>query len=90
MTAVKQVAFPNDQTGPIMPRETKLAGLARTQARLTEFEWRYGMSSAEFERRLNAREIEETFEFTDWRMELGMLTLLQRKYATLHEAQFVD
>jgi hypothetical protein len=61
------------------------AGLARTQ-----FERQYGMTSAEFEGRLNAREIEETFGFTDWRMELGMLALLQQKYAALQEARFVD
>ena len=48
------------------------------------------MTSAEFERRLQAREIDETFDFTDWRMELGMLALLQQKYATLQEAHFVD
>ena len=71
-------------------KKTLNAGLARTQARLTEFELRYGMTSAEFERRLNAREIEETFDFTDWRMELGMLALLRQKYATLQEAHFVD
>lgn len=66
------------------------AGLARTQTRLAEFEQRYGLTSAEFERRLNAGEIEETFDFTDWRTELGMLELLQQKYATLQEAHFVD
>lgn len=71
-------------------KKTLKAGLARTQARLAEFEQRYGMASAEFERRLQAREIEETFDFTDWRMELGMLALLQQKYATLQEAHFVD
>lgn len=66
------------------------AGLTRTQARLAEFERRYAMPSAEFERRLAAREIEETFDFTEWRMELGMLALLQQKYAALQEARFVD
>jgi hypothetical protein len=71
-------------------KKTLKAGLARTQARLAEFEQRYGMTSAEFMRRLQAREIEETFDFTDWRMELGMLALLQQKYTTLQEANFVD
>jgi hypothetical protein len=66
------------------------AGLARTQLRLTQFERQYGMTSAEFERRLTAREIEETFGFTDWRMELGMLKLLQQKYTMLQEARFAD
>jgi hypothetical protein len=66
------------------------AGLARTRARLAELEGRYGMASAEFERRLNARELDETFDFTEWRMELDMLKLLEKKYATLAEAHIVD
>jgi len=66
------------------------AGMSRTQARLAEFEKRYGLTSTEFERRLNARELEETFDFTDWRMEIGMLALLEKKYAALHEAHIVD
>ena len=65
-------------------------GMSRTQARLAEFEKRYGLTSTEFERRLNARELEETFDFTDWRMEIGMLALLEKKYAALHEAHIVD
>ena len=62
------------------------SGLERTRAQLAEFEQRYKMTSAEFERRLNARELDETADFTDWRMELGMLKLLEKKYATLEEA----
>ena len=56
----------------------------------TAFEQRYGMTSAEFERRLQAREIEETFDFTDWRMEIGIRALLEEKHATLQEAHIVD
>ena len=66
------------------------SGLERTQAKLAEFEKRHGMVSAEFERRLNAREIQEIFEFTDWRMEIGMLALLEKKYAALQEARIVN
>jgi hypothetical protein len=66
------------------------AGIDRTRERLAEFENQYGMSSPEFERRLHARELDETFEFTDWRMEIGMLALLERKYAALSEAHIVD
>jgi hypothetical protein len=66
------------------------SGLERTRAQLAEFEQRYGLTSAEFERRLNARELDETADFTDWRMELGMLKLLEKKYAALAEAQIVD
>ena len=66
------------------------AGLARTQARLAEFERQYSMTSEEFERRLAVRELEEIFDFTDWRMEIGMRALLEKKYATLQEAHIVD
>jgi len=62
-------------------------GLDRTHAPLEEFEQKYGMSSADFERRLNASEIEETVEFSDWRMEIGMLHLLERQYKALQDAE---
>ena len=62
-------------------------GIERTRERLAEFEQRFGMSSAEFERRLNALELAETVEFTDWRMEIGMLRLLESQYQALQEAQ---
>jgi AraC-like DNA-binding protein len=62
-------------------------GIERTRKRLAEFEQQFGMSSAEFERRLNALELAETVEFTDWRMEIGMLRLLESQYQALHEAQ---
>ena len=62
-------------------------GLDRARKRLAEFEQKHGMTSAEFERRLNALELTETVEFTDWRMELGMLQLLESQYQTLRETQ---
>jgi AraC-like DNA-binding protein len=62
-------------------------GIERTRKRLAEFEQQFGMSSAEFEHRLNALELEETVEFTDWRMEIGMLRLLESQYQALQEAQ---
>jgi hypothetical protein len=62
-------------------------GIKRTLKRLAEFEQQFGMASAEFERRLNALELEETVEFTDWRMEIGMLRLLESQYQALQEAQ---
>jgi hypothetical protein len=62
-------------------------GIERTRKRLTEFEQQFGMPSAQFERRLNALELEETVEFTDWRMEIGMLRLLESQYQALQEAQ---
>jgi len=62
-------------------------GIRRTRERLAEFERRFGISSAEFEHRLNALELAETVEFTDWRMEIGMLRLLESQYWALQEAQ---
>ena len=62
-------------------------GLDRTRKRLAEFERKYSMTSGEFERRLNALELTETVEFTDWRMEIGMLQLLESQYQTLQETQ---
>jgi hypothetical protein len=62
-------------------------GLERTRQRLAEFEQKFGMSSAEFERRLTADELEETVEFTDWRLEIGALRLLESQYKALQEAQ---
>jgi len=62
-------------------------GLQKTRQRLDEFERQFGMSSEEFERRLNAGELDETVAFTDWRMELGMARLLAEQYQTLQEAQ---
>ncbi len=62
-------------------------GLDRTLSRIKEFELQYQMSSNEFERHLNASELEETVDFSDWRMEIGMLKLLERQYKTLEDAQ---
>jgi len=64
-----------------------LLGLERTRARLAEFEQTYEMSSAEFERRLHASEIAETVDFSEWRMEIGMLKLLERQYKALEDAE---
>jgi hypothetical protein len=61
-------------------------GIARTRARLTAFEETYDMSSAEFERRLHALELVEPPEFTDWRMELEALRLLEKQHQALDEA----
>jgi hypothetical protein len=62
-------------------------GLERTRQRLAEFEQKFAMSSADFERRLNAGELEETVAFTDWRLEIGALRLLESQYQALREAQ---
>jgi hypothetical protein len=61
-------------------------GLSQTRNRLAEFEQQHGMTSDEFERRLNSGELDETVSFTDWRMEIGMLKLLERQYEALIDA----
>ena len=62
-------------------------GLQKTRQRLADFERQFGMISAEFERRLNSGELEETVALTDWRMEVGMLRLLEKQYEALQEAR---
>jgi len=62
-------------------------GLERTRKRLADFERQFNLSSVEFERRLNARELEETPAFTDWRMELGALRSLEAQAQVLLEAR---
>lgn len=62
-------------------------GIERTRDRLAEFELQYEMSSEEFARKLDFLELDESIDFTDWRMELGMLELLERQYRTLRDAR---
>jgi hypothetical protein len=62
-------------------------GIQRTRERIAEFEKRAGVSSAEFEGKLQANEIEETIETIDWNMELAALRLLEGQYQSLSEAK---
>jgi len=62
-------------------------GLEKTQRRMQEFEKRFGLTSVEFERRLNSNQMDETIETTGWRMEIGMMNLLQSQLAALRDAQ---
>ena len=62
-------------------------GLQKTRQRLADFERQFDMTSAEFERRLNSGELDETVALTDWRMEVGMLRLLENQYEALQEAR---
>jgi hypothetical protein len=64
-----------------------LFGLERTRTRIREFEQKYNMSSADFEARLNTSEIDEIVDFSEWRMEIGMLNLLERQYKVLEDAK---
>jgi len=62
-------------------------GIQRTKERVAEFEKRAGMSSTEFEKKLQAEEIDETIETIDWNMELAALRLLEGQYQSLNEAK---
>ena len=62
-------------------------GIQRTKERVAEFEKRAGMSSVEFEKKLQTQEIGETIETIDWNMELAALRLLEGQYQSLSEAK---
>jgi len=64
-------------------------GITRTREQLAAFEKTYNMSSEEFERRLRTLELAETVDFTDWRMEIETLRLLEGQRQTLEEARLV-
>jgi hypothetical protein len=62
-------------------------GVQRTKEHIAEFEKRMGMTSAEFEQKLQADEVDETIETIDWNMELAALRLLESQYQSLSEAE---
>jgi len=62
-------------------------GVQRTKERIAEFEKRAGMSSVEFEQKLQMDEIAETIETIDWNMELAALRLLESQCQSLSEAE---
>ena len=65
-------------------------GIRRTEQRLQEFETRYGLPSAEFIRRYERDELEETLEFAEWIGEYRLLQRLREKANTLQEIRFAD
>jgi len=62
-------------------------GLQRTRDRLAEFEQRFGMSSADFERRFNAHDLDESLDFIEWLGEIKTLRLLEDQQRALQGAQ---
>lgn len=66
------------------------AGIRRTEQRLQQFEARYGLLSAEFIRRYERDEFEETLEFAEWIGEYRLLERLQEKADTLREIRFAN
>lgn len=62
-------------------------GIKLTRARLLAFEEQYKMTTADFLRRFQPGELEETLDFLDWQGETKMLALLEEKKAALQEAR---
>lgn len=71
-----------------LDREVHLVEYAilRTWDRLREFEKKYGMSTAEFERRFTADDLGETLDFIEWDGEVDTLHLLEEKQKMIKSA----
>ena len=64
------------------------AGIQRTEQRLSEFEQKHQMSTAEFVARYENDELSETFDFAEWIGEHRLLARLREKADTVREIQF--
>ena len=62
-------------------------GIQRTRERLVEFEQRFEMTSAEFERGFERGQIEETLDFIEWSGEIKTLRLLEDQLHALQSAK---
>lgn len=66
------------------------ASIRRTKQRLGEFEDKYQLTTAEFIRRFENDEFEETLEFAEWIGESRMLERLREKAETLKGITFAN
>lgn len=66
------------------------AGIRRTEQNVQQFETRYGLPSAEFIRRYEQDELEESLEFAEWIGEYRLLQRLREKADTLQEIRFAN
>lgn len=66
------------------------AGIARTERSMRDFEARYGLLTADFIRRYENDELEETLEYDEWVGEHRMLIRLKEKAETLRGIQFAN
>ena len=66
------------------------AGIRRTEERLHAFEAQYDLTSAEFMRRYENDELQETLDLAEWIGECRLLERLKAKEATLREIQFAN
>ncbi len=65
-------------------------GIRRTEQKVQEFETQYGLPSAEFIRRYEQDELEESLEFAEWIGEYRLLQRLREKADTLQEIRFAN
>jgi len=93
---LQEIVIKSDASEPIKPLvesairnqlKSLQQGINRTKERIAGFEKQAGMSSADFEKKLNEGSIEETLETIDWNMELAALRLLEGQYQSLSEAK---
>lgn len=66
------------------------AGIRRTEQNVQQFETQYGLPSAEFIRRYEQDELEESLEFAEWIGEYRLLQRLREKADTLQEIRFAN
>ncbi|MCL4486663.1 MAG: hypothetical protein M1570_00850 [Chloroflexi bacterium] len=65
-------------------------GIRRTERRLREFETAHGMTTAEFVRRFENDELDETLERAEWIGEYRLLQRLNEKIETLRGIRFAS
>ena len=72
-----------------LDREVHLVEYAilKTRERLAEFEKKFNMDSAEFERRFTADDLGETLDFIEWWGEIETLNLLDEKKNIIKSAR---
>jgi hypothetical protein len=66
------------------------ASIQRSEQKLQEFEARHGLSSADFMRRYEDDDLEETLECAEWIGEYRLWERLREKADTLREIRFAD
>jgi len=93
---IQQVTITTESAEPIKPLlesairgelKTLMFGIQRTRERLAAFEKQYGMTTEEFARRFDGKDLKETLDFLDWWGEIKMLRLLEGKQRALAGAR---
>jgi len=92
---LNQVTIRSQSKKPIKPLvelalqnqlKTLKHGIRRTKQKLAAFETRFGMSTRDFENKLQTGKVEETLDTIDWQMEAEALRILEEEYNALRNA----